>query len=463
MTAVLSSAGAHERIAEAVAECVRLGITVLLPDVNRSAAGFQLEGDGDLAIRFGLETVKNVGYGAAENIIAVREEGGPFTGIDDFAKRVDLKTLNKRALESLIKSGALDTLGGRGTLLANLDRIVSLAQREAKLKESGQSTMFDMFGDNVSTPLPSLELTEVDVPKAELLSWERELLGVYVSEHPFRSAAVKLAQHTSALVSEIGVELDGREVVIAGMVNDVRTRATKAGKPFLVVTVEDLSGTQELTVWSDVAEPTRALWRPGNILLMLVKVRERGDRLQISVSEASLVQAADGSLSHEQFQIPGWLTSAVRASTGVGVVSVEREPAPATSASSGNGATNGNGAGGAGAAPAALDQPVSTPHSRSHQLLRFWLHESDDADADRRRLDDLVSLIERYPGTDSVRIFIHANDGDRIELSMPAARACDELREAGKALLGDLGGAEEIVREQARASRKTRGVEPLEV
>jgi DNA polymerase-3 subunit alpha len=322
-----------------------------------------------------------------------------------------------------------------------------------------------MFGDNVSTPLPSLELTEVDVPKAELLSWERELLGVYVSEHPFRGAAVTLAQHTSALVSEISVEMDGREVVIAGMVNDVRTRVTKAGKPFLVVTVEDLSGTQEVTVWSDVSEPTRELWLPGNVLLMLVNVRERGDRLQISVKQVSLVQAADGSMSHEQFQIPGWLTSAVRASAGVGVVSVDHESAPAASASNGNGngAKNGSGAGGDGAAPVALDQPVTTPQSPPHQLLRFWLHESDDAGADRERLDDLVSLIERYPGTDRVRIFIHANDGDRIELSMPPARVCDELRDAGRALLGDLGGAEEIAREQRPAPRKTRGVEPLEV
>jgi len=454
MTAVLSSAGAHERIAEAVAECVRLGITVLLPDVNRGGIGFQLEGDGDLSIRFGLETVKNVGYGAAENIVAVREEGGPFTGIDDFAKRVDLKTINKRALESLIKSGALDTLGGRGTLLANLDRIVSLAQREAKLKESGQSTMFDMFGDNVSTPLPSLELTEVDVPTAELLSWERELLGVYVSEHPFRSATVKLAEHTSALVSEISVEMDGRDVVIAGMVNDVRTRVTKAGKPFLVVTVEDLSGTQEVTVWSDVSEPTREMWQPGNILLMLVKVRERGDRLQISVNEVSLVQAADGSMSHERFAAPSWLTSAVRASAGIGVAVVGRELAPMSAARNGNG----NGA---------PDPPTPSPSEveggSTAALLRFWLHESDDADADRKRLDDLVALIERYPGTDKVRIFIHANDGGRIELSMPPARVCDEMRDAGRALLGDLGGAEEIVREQAAAPRKTRGVEPLEV
>jgi DNA polymerase-3 subunit alpha len=460
MTAVLSSAGTHERIAEAVAECVRLGIAVLLPDVNRSGIGFELEErDGQLAIRFGLETVKNVGYGAAENIVRAREDGGPFTSIDDFATRVDLKTINKRALESLIKSGALDALGGRGTLLANLDRIISLAQREAKLKETGQSTMFDMFGDSVATPLPSLDLQEADVPKAELLSWERELLGVYVSEHPFRGAAVKLAGHTSALVSEITVEMDGRDVVIAGMVNDTRMRTTKAGKPFLVVTVEDLSGTQEITVWSDVFEPTRELWQPGNILLMLVRVRERGDRLQISVNQVSLVQAADGSVSHEQFEIPAWLTGAVRESAGVGVVSVEH---PA--------ASNGTGGNGSGSAEFESERALRAeangnggtpgPSKDGAPLLRFWMHETDDAEADRKRLDDLIGLIERFPGEGVVRLFIHAGDHDKIELSMPPACVCDELRDAGTAILGDAGGAEPI---STVKPRRTRGVEPLEV
>ncbi len=455
MTAVLASAGTHERIAEAVAECVRLGITVLPPDVNRSATGFQLEDHEDgLAIRFGLETVKNVGSGAAENVVRVREEDGPYASVEDFARRVDLKALNRRALESLIKAGALDAFGGRGTLLANVERIVSLAQREQRLKESGQSTMFDMFGDSVATPLPSLELIESEATKAEQLSWERELLGVYLSEHPFRSAAVTLSRHTTALVTEITAEMDGREVVIAGMVQDVRTRVTKAGKPFLVAMVEDLSGTQEVIAWPDVYEPTRDLWQPGNILLMLVRVRERGDRLQIAVNEVSLVQAADGSISHEQFNIPAWLTEAVRSSAGVGVVSVAREP-------NGNGNGNGDAANGNGDARPAADAP---PAERA--LLRFWLHESDDADADKRRLDGLIALIGSHAGADDVRLFIHARDGDKIELSMPRADATEDLRAAGIALLSPHGGADEIERiapTAPKAPRRTRGVEPLEV
>jgi DNA polymerase-3 subunit alpha len=467
MTAVLASAGTHERIAEAVAECVRLGITVRPPDVNRSGVSFELQDvDGEPAICFGLATVKNVGFGAAEGIISVREEDGPFANVEDLTKRVDLKALNKRALESLVKCGALDALGPRGTLLANLDRIVSLAQREAKLKETGQSTMFDMFGDSVATPLPALELVDADVSKAEMLSWEKELLGVYVSEHPFSSAAVTLSRHTSALISEITPEMDGRDVVIAGMVNGVRTLVTKAGKPFLAVTAEDLSGSAEVTVWPDVYEPTRELWAPGNILLMLVRVRERGDRLQTAVQQVSLVQAADGSISHEQFEIPAWLSEALRDTAGVAVSAVRHDDAKLDAGSlkleggaNGSGAPRKNGSPASSLQPPASSlQPQPDPAPSTKRTLRFFLHESNDDDADRARLDALVELIGGYPGGDAVRLFIHARDGDRIELTLPDARACEELRAAGIETLGPKGGAEPLPPE-----RRTVGVQPLEV
>ncbi|MBI5285570.1 MAG: hypothetical protein HY874_10795 [Chloroflexi bacterium] len=320
--------------------------------------------------------------------------------------------------------------------------------------------MFDMFGDNVATPLPSLELDEVEVSKAEMLSWEKELLGVYISEHPFTSAAVTISKHTSALVSEITAEMDGRDVVIAGMVNTIRSLATKAGKMFIAVSVEDLSGSTEVTVWSDVYEPTRDLWSAGNILLMLVRVRERGDRLQASVQQVSLVQAADGSVSHERFQVPGWLTEAVRSTAGVSVAAVRHENGAVESA-------NGKRENGTSTAPG--DAPPSSgiepqpeapapPNGTPKTTLRFFLHESADADADRARLDALIALISSHPGDDAVRLFIHAHDGDRIELTMPDARACEELRAAGIELLGTSGGAEPLT-----APQRTHGVQPLEV
>ncbi len=320
--------------------------------------------------------------------------------------------------------------------------------------------MFDMFGDSVATPLPSLELVPVEVSKAEMLAWEKELLGVYVSEHPFSSAAVTVSKHTSALVSEVTAEMDGREVVIAGMVNGVRSLATKAGKTFVAVTVEDLSGSTEVTVWPDVYEPTRELWSPGNILLMLVRVRERGDRLQAAVQQVSLVQAADGSVSHERFEVPAWLTEAVRSTAGVSVSSVRHENGPKLDAgrSKLEGGSNGGGAIQP-PAPSLQPQPDAATEPRgATTTLRFYLHESDDADADRGRLDALFALVASYPGGDAVRLFIHARDGDRIELTLTDARACDELREAGIAALGPHGGAEPL-----DPAQRTAGVQPLEV
>ena len=550
MTAVLASAGAHERIAEAIAECLRRGIAVRPPDANSSGSGFELqEIDGVQTICFGLATVKNVGQGAADAIVLARAEGA-FTNIEDFTKRVDMRTLNKRALESLVKAGALDSLTrgdgrplGRGTLLVNIDRIVSLALREAKLKESGQSTMFDMFGDSVATPLPALELEESEVSKQEMLAWEKELLGVYVSEHPFTSAAVTVAKHTSALVSELTAELDGREVVIAGMVNSIRSLMTKAGKQFVAVSVEDLSGTAEVTVWPDVYDPTRDIWKPGNILLMLVRVRERNDRLQAAVQQVSLVQAADGTFSHEEFRMPAWLTGALRDS-GVRVEEVRRGGAPdagsppveagqndgetpsaaaaaietqgqardagselddgrrmpdggaANDASDGRsngsgtlvptiGTESGTSAAGSneGGSPkgngsaridnsetttarvdpaSSIQPPASTPATATNGFatattLRFHLHESEDEDKDRTRLDALLGVIARYPGGDVMRLFIHARDGDRIELSLPAAGASEALRSDGIAALGPNGGADAL-----SAAPKSRGVESIE-
>ncbi len=503
MTAVLASAGTHERIAEAVAECVRLGIEVRPPDVNTSGTGFELQAvDGDASlIRFGLATVKNVGAAAAEGIVGARDETGAFTDIEDFIKRVDLKAVNKRSLESLIKAGALDSLGARGTLLANIDRIVSLAQREAKLKESGQSTMFDMFGDSVATPLPALDMVDADVTKAEMLAWEKELLGVYVSEHPFTAAAATTGKHVSALISEVTAELDGREVVIAGMVGGIRHLATKAGKPFIAVMIEDLSGTTEVTVWGDVYEPTRDLWQAGNILLMLVRVREWNERLQVAVQQVSLVQAADGTISHEHFSIPDWLTSAVRGNANVTVTAVEHpeprrqspppattgptrvpQPRPAAPAKKPNGTGVSTGSNGNGAAAPVLAAPIAAPQPPvataakaeppiiNHQFptaptLRFILHESDDHDADREHLDALMSVIEQHPGPDAVRLFVHGHDGDKIEITLPNAAVTESLRATGIVALGPNGSAEPLSAAPipAPASRHTRGIEPLEV
>ncbi len=425
MTAVLAlagshPAGAHERIAQAVAECVKLGIEVRPPDVNASDVNFTLEPqpDGTYAIRFGLGVVKNVGDAAAESIVEARTKGGPFRSLDDFCARVNLRALNRRALESLIKAGALDALGERGALLASLERAVAAAQREQRRIESGQVSMFDALGGEPPAP-PELLKSGPAVSREEQLQWEKELLGVYMSEHPFAAPAAALSKHTTAQCAELTPELAGRDAIIAGMVTSTRTLYTREGRPFVAAVIEDLSGSAEVTVWPDQYELTRDLWAPGSILLMLVRVRERGERLQVAVQQV------------EPYTGEGWT------------------PRPWVSLA---GTTGRQGENGAASPPTANGaEPASGgPKARNGSAprvvrrLRFFLHECEDADADRERVDRLVELLAEYPGDDEIRLFVHALDGDRVELALPPARACEELRSRGADILAPAGGADDI-------------------
>jgi DNA polymerase-3 subunit alpha len=414
MTAVLRLAsshptGAQERIAAAVAECVKLGIAVLPPDINHSGVNFQIERpDGEAAIRFGLAVIKNVGSAAVEGIIAAREEKGAFASVEDLCRRAGMRNLNKRALESMIKGGALDCLGDRATLLANMDRILSLAQREQRLRESGQTTMFDLFGDSVDAPLPSLELEPAEGSRAEMLAWEKEMLGVYVSEHPFAGAAAALSQHVTAVCNEVTLELAGREVVLAGMVASTRNLLTREGKTFCAATIEDLSGSVEVTVWPDLYEQTRDLWKEGNILILLARVRERGDRLQVSAQQVAIYQA--GGPASEPFLMPEWIRKDRTVAEGRGGRPQRRENAPR--------------------------QPAA-----AQQRLLIAVRETHDEEADRSRLAGLMTAIVDFPGSDEVRLLVRMRDDQRVELALPTARACDELCLRVAQLLGEWGEA----------------------
>jgi len=282
---LITNADQSEKVATAVAECRRLGIAVLPPDINRSQVSFSIETDGDgnaPAIRFGLMAIKNVGLGAVEPLISERQKGGEFKSIEDLCRRADLRGVNRRAMESLIKAGALDCLGDRGTLLSNIGRILALGQREQHLRETGQSAMFDLWGETMPAPLPSLELEAADISIKEKLDWERELMGVYLSEHPFSAFANKVAAENTILCGHIDAELAGQTIVVAGMVASVHQSFTRDRRPFASVMLEDLDGRVEVMVWPEAYTSTRDLWQEGNILLVEGKVRLRNDRVQLN-------------------------------------------------------------------------------------------------------------------------------------------------------------------------------------
>jgi DNA polymerase-3 subunit alpha len=342
-----------DRIITAIAECRRMGLALLRPDTNHSSASFTIEkSNGSRAIRFGLASIKNVGENAVAPIVAALNESGEFKSIEDFCRRVDLRYVNKKVIESLIKAGAFDSFGQRGSLFSALERIMSLSQREQKQKQSGQSSMFDLFRQNVDVPLPALSLDDYDVTLQEKLTWEKELLGVYFSEHPLAALASKLAEHASVLCGEINSDMAGEKIVVAGMVSSVRHVTTKTNRMFIVATFEDLNGSIEVTVWSDIYSQTQDLWVDGNILLIEGTVKIRDDRVNINCTK---------------------------------VRKYEPDAEKAVSVNNGR---------------------AATPPKK----LIINIKQSDDSEKDLVHLQKIMGVLRRYPGQDSLQLAIHKGE-----------------------------------------------------
>ena len=461
MTAVLqlthSSPDPYARIAAAVAECTRVGIEVLPPDINKSAENFSVERreDGSLAIRFGLGVVKNVGASSIAGIIEVREKDGPYTDVEDFCKRADLAAANTRVIEHLAMVGALDTLGyDRGTLVMNAERLNSLARRERELRDSGQATMFDLFGTEVDTPLPALDLPLSPVSPEQMLTWEKELLGVYVSEHPFRAAAAELTKFATHSLADITEELAGNVVTVAGMVTRTQVRTTRDGRKFYVVMLEDLSGIAEVTVWNDALELTgEELWAEGRVIVASIECRDRGDRLQMSVRKAAAYDRAEGTVVGfipEQFQVqdaPRRRREDASPSNG-GSGGSPNGPGPSarragptprhngygngSGANSGYSDSKGTGNGGNGYANGA-----AAAQRQEQGRLLVTLFETANERADRALLETIVRMLQ--PGEIPVRLQVHDVDGVESEFDLPCADVDEDLAHAIRDLIGRRG------------------------
>jgi DNA polymerase-3 subunit alpha len=282
MAALMTSDfGNIDRIAIEVSESQRMGIKVLPPDVNESFSEFAVVKESG-NIRFGLSAVKNVGGGAIEAILSAREEGGPYTSIEDFAKRVNARDCNKKAYESLAKSGAYDSMvSDRGHLLHNLELIVSYAQKSQKNALSGQIDIFGSLGAEENLPALRFDAPPQEVSAREMLSWEKELLGLYLSHHPLDSYASYLSDTTQPLAA-ISQEHDGKLATIGGMIIQSRKLVTKKGDQMAFATLEDRSGlTIELIVFPKAFEKSAILWESDRILAVSGKIsaRDREGRL----------------------------------------------------------------------------------------------------------------------------------------------------------------------------------------
>lgn len=308
MAAVLKgAAGQIEDVAKAVNECAKLGVAVLRADINASVADFTIEQLDDSAVggairynrgvRFGLAAIKNVGEGPVEAIIAARESG-PFKSLEDFADRVDLKLINKRVIESLIKAGTFDSLAGtRRQKLAVLDQVIDAASGAQKARASGQSSLFDLMGSAPGTDASAVSMTAVQFPiiresredQRELLTWEKELLGMYVSDHPVVQALRDVDLSDVTPLDTINDELVGQSLTFAGMLSGTKTVTTKKGDAMFVGNFEDLTSSIEFVAFPKAYEKFRALLHDDAVVRIIGKLDRRNDGMQLMIDKVEAI------------------------------------------------------------------------------------------------------------------------------------------------------------------------------
>jgi len=290
-----------DKVRSAIAECRRLGIKVLPPDISKSHASFAIEKDDENnpAIRFGLASIKNVGFSPIEHILSGRDSEGDFKSIEDFCSRTDLRNINKKVLESLIKVGAFDSLGSRKTLLESLNKIISLAQAKQRAKESGQVSMFDVWGPSSPTPRVGYEQAEEEVSAKQKLIWERELLGVYFSQ-PLDFLAREPSSPGTVSCGEINMDMGDETVTVTGMVVSLRQAHTRDNRPFVVASIEDLDASIEVIAWPRLYESTQGIWQEGNILTIKGLVKVRDGEVQLNCQEAMLLPVRQEVLKEPQ-------------------------------------------------------------------------------------------------------------------------------------------------------------------
>ena len=253
-----------ERINFLVSEAKHLGIKVLPPDINLSSEIFTPDGQ---SIRFGLLSIKNLGVNITRVIIEERARGGPYADLSDFLNRIYNRDLNKKSLEALIKSGAFDSLGiERGQALLNIEDLVKFNQNSKKISESNQSSL---FGGNAT--FTSIRLKPCDpVAKQTLLSWEKDLLGLYITEHPMQEYAQKVKGKAKSIREALALhkkeDRDPR-IKIAGIVSGIQKIVTKNGQPMLFVTLEDMNDSAEMIVFSENVSKHENLWQEHKVLL----------------------------------------------------------------------------------------------------------------------------------------------------------------------------------------------------
>ena len=282
MAALLTSeAGNSDKTVKYINEARGMSISILPPDVNESDLYFTPVGE---AIRFGLAAIKNVGENTAKAIRESRLSQGEFRSLYDFCERIESRFLNKRVFESLIKSGAMDSLGARETMLASVDDAVSAQQRAIRARESGQHGLFG----TAAAPAPvAFEMREAEPwSEEERLASEYAMLGFYVSGHPLAKYASRLQELKTLTLAEIEGQRNGKEVALAALIVGVRPMRSRKGARWAIFTVQDMTGVQELLVFPESFAKLEDILKPGTPLLLKARVQVEESETRLSLQEA---------------------------------------------------------------------------------------------------------------------------------------------------------------------------------
>lgn len=262
-----------DRLAIEITECKHMGLTVLAPDVNESFVEFAVVPDKN-QIRFGMAAVKGVGVGAVEEILRARQDG-KFVSVEDFARRVSTQKFNKKAWESLIKSGGFDSLGDRSDLLFNLETVQAFASKLQKETLSGQTDLFGGLGDVASIqPSITMQTAPARHTEKERLTWERELLGLYISAHPLDNYDAYFEEQVIPL-NLMSADVDGKRATIGGLISTVRTIITKGGTKMAFVGIEDKTGEGEVIVFPSLYAQISAQLVQDNVIRATGKISAR--------------------------------------------------------------------------------------------------------------------------------------------------------------------------------------------
>ncbi|HEU5374036.1 MAG TPA: DNA polymerase III subunit alpha [Ktedonobacteraceae bacterium] len=310
LTAVADDA---KKVASAVAECKRMHVAVFGPHVNASDLGFSVEDGG---IRFGLLAIKGIGEGPIREIIRARKEG-PFKSLADFCTRVDTRFVGKGAIETLIKAGAMDSLGDgtsskRHILLASVESAMKFGKSERTAKEAGLMSLFGELEETSNAIEFQLATNAREIPRNELLNYEKELLGLYISKHPLSYLEEALKGHAKYSIAQIGEEQAKQKVTLGGMITEAKRITTKKGDTMCIARLEDVGGSISITIFPRIYEQKPDLWQEKAVLLVTGEVQVRNDEPTILCEKAELFEGLEDEMNRRRYDV--WITFQVSGS-----------------------------------------------------------------------------------------------------------------------------------------------------